>query len=241
MQAFPNPALNLDGGGKAPALPLGGMGIPLILFGLSVYFWESPIVYPIKLLTVFFHELSQGLAAVLTGGSMHSIELTADQVGLCWTAGGSWWLILSAGYLGSLLWGAGILYMAAKTRLDRELVQFLGVLLIGVTVFYVRTTAGVIFGLSFGAAMVGFASQFGEVACDQLLRYIGLSSMFYVILDIKSDLIDRAVPQSDAYRLAEQLHLPSMVVGVAWLILAIYVAFLVLEATMKAERASKPR
>ena len=34
MQAFPNPALNLDGGGKAPALPLGGMGIPLILFGV---------------------------------------------------------------------------------------------------------------------------------------------------------------------------------------------------------------
>jgi len=184
-------------------------------------------------LTVFFHELSHGLAAVITGGSMHTIELTADQGGLCWTAGGSWFLILSAGYLGSLLWGAGLLYAAARTRADREIVQFLGGLLIVVTVIYVRTTAGVIFGLSFGAAMLAFASQFGEVACDQLLRYIGLTSCFYVILDIKSDLIDRSIPQSDAYRLAQELHLPSIVVGVAWLLFAIYVTFRVLEATLR--------
>ncbi|NLI76079.1 MAG: M50 family metallopeptidase [Candidatus Riflebacteria bacterium] len=220
-------------GDRGPRLPLGGMGLPLILFVLSVWFWESPVVYPVKLLTVFFHELSHGLAAVATGGSMHSIELTADQGGLCWTAGGIWWVILSAGYLGSLVWGAGLLYAAAKTRYDRELVQFLGGLLIVVTAVYVRTWAGVAFGLGFGAAMLAFASQFGEVACDQLLRYIGLTSSFYVILDIKSDLIDRNLPQSDAYRLAEMLHLPGWVVGVAWFLLAIWITFRVLEATMR--------
>jgi len=233
MEAFPNANFSLTGEGRAPRLPLGGMGIPILLFLASVWFWENPLVYPIKLLTVFFHELSHGLAAVITGGSMHTIELTADQGGLCWTAGGSWFLILSAGYLGSLLWGAGLLYAAARTRADREIVQFLGGLLIVVTVIYVRTTAGVIFGLSFGAAMLAFASQFGEVACDQLLRYIGVTSCFYVILDIKSDLIDRSIPQSDAYRLAQELHLPSIVVGVAWLLFAIYVTFRVLEATLR--------
>lgn len=227
------------GGRPTEKLPLGGMGLPLILFVLSVWFWDSPLVYPIKILTVFFHELSHGLAAVATGGRMHSIELTADQGGLCWTAGGISWIILSAGYLGSLLWGSGLLWLAAKTRWDREIVQGLGLLLIGVTAVYVRTWFGLAFGLGFGLALLALARHFGEVVCDQFLRYVGLTSSFYVILDIKSDLIDRSIPQSDAFRLGEMIYLPGWVVGVGWMVVAIWLTVRVLESTMTSDPGSR--
>ncbi len=238
----PSPS-SLGGGGARAApeekLPLGGMGLPLILFALSVWFWDSMAVYPIKILTVFFHELSHGLAAVATGGSMHSIELTADQGGLCWTAGGIRWVVLSAGYLGSLIWGSGLLWLAAKTRWDREIVQTLGLMMIGVTAVYVRTGFGIAFGLGFGLALLALARQFGETVCDQFLRYVGLTSSFYVILDIKSDLIDRNIPQSDAFRLGEMLHLPGWVVGVGWMVVAVWLTFRVLESTMKPDPGTR--
>jgi len=207
---------------------LEGMFIPVILFAVSVYFWDGWVVYPIKLLTVLFHELSHGLAAIATGGKIIKIVLTSDEGGLCTTVGGNYFIVLCAGYLGSLLWGAGILLIAAKTRYDRGAVQFLGALLILTTILWIRSIPGVVFGLSFGAAMLAFANKFGEMPCDVLLRYIGLTSIFYVILDIKSDLIDRSIPISDAYQLSKMMHLPDWLIGGAWFVLALFITYKVL-------------
>ena len=184
------------------------MLIPLILVILSYHFWYSSFIYPIKLLTVLFHELSHGLAAILTGGSMLKIEISANEGGLCTTAGGVRWIVLSAGYLGSLLWGSALILLAAKTDYDRQIVQVLAGILILVTVIYVRTMVGFVFGILFGIGLILYAQYFTEFACDQLLRYLGLTSSLYVLLDIKSDLIDRNIPSSDAYRLGQMIFLP---------------------------------
>ena len=130
---------------------LKGMIVPLILVLVSYFFWYSRVLYPIKLLTVLFHELSHGLAAILTGGKMLKIEISANEGGLCTTAGGIRWIVLSAGYLGSLLWGSALILLAAKTSYDRAIVQVLAGILILVTVVYVRTPVGFIFGLLFGS------------------------------------------------------------------------------------------
>jgi hypothetical protein len=217
-------------GDPHPPLPGGGMLIPVVLFLLSIYFWESAVLWPIKILTVFFHELSHGLAAVVTGGSIVKIELSANQGGVCWTSGGNRFVILSAGYLGSLLWGSGLFLAAAKTRYDRHIVGGLGVLLLIVTFAYVRTAMGFGFCLVCGLALIKFSKLFGEAGCDQLLRYLGLTSSFYVILDIKSDLIDRNVQGSDAYRLGEMLMIPGWVIGIIWMVIAIAVFYQVVKA-----------
>ena len=70
----------------------------LAITAAVVFFWNSGIVYPLKILVVFFHELSHGLMAVFTGGSIREIQLFAAQGGLCVTAGGNRFLTLSAGY-----------------------------------------------------------------------------------------------------------------------------------------------
>ena len=224
----------LPGNVGQPKLPLGGLGIPVIMFLVTVYFWQSALFFPIKMLTVLFHEMSHGFSAVLTGGSMHQINLSQDLGGACWTAGGIRWIVLSAGYLGSLLWGSGLLLVASHTRYDRQVVQVLGALLAAVTIVYVRpfVSFGFIFGLVMAGAFLLFAKHFGEIACDQMLRYIGLTSSFYVILDIKSDLIDRNIPCSDAYRMGEMLMLPGWVVGIGWMLLALFLTWQVLRSAL---------
>ena len=218
---------------EEPPLPAGGMLIPFGLFVLSFFFWDSMVLWPIKILTVLFHELSHGLAAILTGGSIHHIEINANEGGLCVTQGGSRFIIYSAGYLGSLLWGSGLFLIATKTRYDREVVTVLGGLLILVTALYIRSFTGILFGLGFGAAMIAFANYYGEIACDQLLRYLGLTSSFYVLLDIKSDLIDRSIAESDASRLGEMFHLPGFVIGLIWLVMALAITYKVLHLSLK--------
>jgi len=228
-----SPALPVSGAEER--LPLGGMGIPILLFILSIYFWDSFLVYPIKILTVFFHELSHGLAAILTGGSIAKIEIMANEAGVCWTTGGNRFIILSAGYLGSLLWGSLLFLAASLSRQDRVIVSALGALLIAVTLFWVRTTAGIVFGFGFGVAMIAFAKYFGEVGCDQLLRYLGLTSSFYVILDIKSDLIDHSIGGSDASELGKMLLVPGWVIGVIWFLVALAISYKVLMIGWKNE------
>jgi len=62
----------------------------------------------------FFHEISHGLAALLTGGSIHSISLSFNGAGLCTTLGGSAFIIAFSGYAGSALWGL-LIYSVAAT------------------------------------------------------------------------------------------------------------------------------
>lgn len=205
-----------------------GMILPLILFGVALYFWETALVLPIKYLTVFFHELSHGLAAVFTGGEIVRIEVNANQSGVCWTRGGIRFVVLSAGYLGSLVWGAIILVSAAKTRYDKEITAGLGFLLLAVTAIWVRNLEGIVICLLTGAAILAFARYATEFACDQFLRFLGLTSCFYVLIDIKGDLIDNSINGSDAYKLAEMLHMPDWLVGGVWLIIAVGITWKVL-------------
>ena len=80
---------------------------------------------PLKILVVFFHELAHGAAAVLTGGEIVLITLSPDQGGTAVTRGGSRTLILTAGYLGSLLIGVALLLGALNSHADRAIMAAL--------------------------------------------------------------------------------------------------------------------
>ena len=83
----------------------------LAAYGLSYI----PIVHvPFKWLEVYFHEISHGLVALLTGGRVVSIQLHSDGSGLCYYQGG-WRLLVSfAGYAGAVVWGL-LIYVSAKS------------------------------------------------------------------------------------------------------------------------------
>ncbi len=203
------------------------------LFILSLFFWSSFLLYPIRLWVVMLHELSHGIGALLTGGSIVRIAIAPDESGVCYTMGGWPGVIIPAGYLGSMLWGSAILLISSRTRYDRHLSGALGVLWIFVTALWVRNIFGIVLGLS-TAIIFGVLSRWGNSRInDGVLRFIGLASIFYAIIDIKDDLIVRTVPGSDAWAMSQQFFLPPVFWGVFWVVIAILIGYKVIQISLK--------
>ena len=211
--------------------------LSVLMLGV-VFIWDTDWLYPLKILTVFFHEISHGLGAIITGGSIKEIHLSPAQGGTCWTAGGWRFVVLPAGYLGSMAFGGAILVGASRTTHDRQIMRGLGCILLLVSLLYVRPFIG--FGFGFGIltalGMLVLATYAPNRVNDFALKVIGLTSCLYSVLDIKSDLIDRDIPESDASRFAELFGGSSFMWGVIWMSIAIVSSlWLLMIATRKAE------
>ena len=196
------------------------------ILGVVAFAWNTRFVYPLKILVVFFHELSHGIMAILTGGRIQEIQVVEQQGGLCITSGGSPFWILTAGYLGSLMWGGLLLVASARTRFDRTISVLLGGVLLASTALWVRPVAsfGFNFGLLAGAFMVFVGFVFGHRLNDYLLKIIGLTSCCYAVLDIKSDTLDRSELESDASKIAEQFGGTTLLWGTLWISIAVVLA-----------------
>jgi hypothetical protein len=212
------------------------------LVGFSVYFvalwllWNTPVVYPLKVFVVFLHEISHGIAAVATGGSIQRITLSPRLGGACYCPGGNAFITLSAGYLGSLVWGAVILEAGQRAgRRAGRVVQGIGAGVLVLTLLFVRGIFGLLFGILFGLALLLAAGRLRPEWNRTLLTVLGLTSALYAILDIKSDVLDRPHLPSDAYMLAELTGIPTVAWGVLWIALALaFSSWLFLRAYRKA-------
>jgi len=198
------------------------------LLGFGAYFtvlwllWSSPVVYPLKVFVVLLHEVSHGMAALATGGTIQRIVLDPGQGGACHCPGGSAFLTLSAGYLGSLLWGTGLVLLAQARRIrPRIVVGVAGGTIVGLTALYLRGAFALGFGLAFGLGLAAAARWLPAGANRILLRALGLTSCLYAVLDIKSDVLERPHLPSDAAMLAELTGVPTLLWGTLWISLAL--------------------
>ena len=197
--------------------------LPLGLGLLALLLWDTFVVYPFRLFVVFLHEISHGLGAVVTGGEIVSIGLGFDEGGVCLTRGGSRFVVLNAGYLGSLLWGAFFLVLGAKRRQARSVIGAVGLFALVVTLLYVRTWFGFFYGLAAGLALVAVASRLKPVVSEVLLATLGATSCLYAVWDVASDVLLRTVAQSDASALARLTGVPALLWGVLWIGLSLAV------------------
>ena len=212
------------------------IGLLLAIFVVVALLWGTALVTPLKIFVVLLHEISHGLAAIITGGSIDHIEINAQQGGVCYTRGGSRFLTLTAGYLGSMFFGSLILVAAARTRWDRYISMGIGVAVVLVTAIFIRTWFGFFFGLAFGAAMILMGRFLSEKVNDIALKFIGLTSVMYAIFDIKDDLISRTVAGSDAYKMAEIfVVLPPIFWGILWIAISVVVAAVMLWVASKGD------
>jgi len=197
----------------------------ILYFVLLFFLWDTAIIYPVKVFVVFLHEISHALAAVATGGTVERIVLDANQGGAAYTRGGSGFFTLSAGYLGSLLWGALFIMLGFSRRLKPSwVIGGIGALVILSTVFLVRSAFGLGFGLVFGAALLVGSKYLSQGLNRILLLGLGLTSALYAILDIKSDILDRSALPSDARMLAEMTGIPTVLWGFLWIAIALLVS-----------------
>ena len=204
--------------------------------------WSTWVVWPLKILVVFFHELSHGLAAILTGGSIDHIEVVKEQGGLCVTRGGNRFLTLSAGYLGSLVWGGLALLLSSRTRRDRFVTVAMSGLILLATIVWVRPIVSFGFGfhLLAGLAILLIGSLLPESVNDIFLKVFGLASCLYVIPDIWSDTMARSYQRSDARMLAEMTHIPTVLWGGFWIIAALALAALFLAKSCRTRPSAPP-
>jgi len=202
----------------------------------AVLLWNHPLLFPVKVFVVLLHEMGHATAAWLTGGEVLAIELSPQLGGACYSRGGIRLLVLPAGYLGSMVFGGLLLLAAARTRKDGHLSTALGLAVLIISGVLVRSGFGLIFGLAFGSALVAAGRFLGDEVNDLVLRFLGLCSCLYALVDIKEDLIVRTVPGSDAHAMSEELFLPPVFWGVTWGLLAVIAAWFFLRLTLRWKR-----
>ncbi len=195
------------------------LALVALVFGL----WATPVIVPLKLLIVFLHELSHAGMTILTGGEVISLSVSANQGGEVWSRGGNRFLTLTAGFLGSLLLGVILLFVAVRTHLDRIVMGLFGGLMLLVAALYVRDGFALAFTIGTGAAMIAVARFLPRDVNDLILRVIGLTSMIYVPYDIFSDTIARPGLPSDAHMLAEEFGGATVIWGGIWLVISIVI------------------
>src|SRR5690606_11827509 len=80
--------------------------------------------------------LGHGLAAILTCGSFLHFEVTQRGAGLAYTSGGSRFLIIQAGYVGTALFGAILLYLTNRVRQPGYVAIALGLMIGALALLY---------------------------------------------------------------------------------------------------------
>ncbi|MDT8370286.1 MAG: M50 family metallopeptidase [Longimicrobiales bacterium] len=203
-------------------------------FAALWYLWYTPVVYPLKIFVVLLHEVSHAVALWVTGGTVESIALDPRQGGLTTGRGGIAFVTLSAGYLGSLALGTLLVLAARSGRVRSDLLlALIGASVLVLTLLYIRGTFGIIYGALSGAALLAGARFLSTLWASRFIMALGLTSVGYAILDIKSDILDRPGIQSDAAMLAELTGIPTVVWGVVWIALALWAALRLLRHTLR--------
>jgi hypothetical protein len=183
--------------------------------------WETPVIYPIKLMVILFHEIGHGFAAILTGGKVIDLNIGLDLSGVCHIEDGNQIAIASAGYLGSFLFGT-ILFYSSLNRIFSKvfLPVFFGLIIIFLinsskNEYLILITSGLILLL----LLIIFVLP--SLISEIVLKTIGIISCFYILIDIKQDIFDSTDYYSDANILAELTGINQMFWGLLWLVVAI--------------------
>ena len=206
--------------------------ITLATVAIALFFWDTQALLPLKIFVVLLHEISHGLAALLTGGSVEQLVLLQDQGGLAFTRGGSRFFILSAGYLGSALWGALFMQLAwSKSSIRGYAIQMIWMALLVIMVLYLRDLYTILYVA--GTMLVVFAiGRWGNDFLKMLILWVvGTFSSLYAAIDIFTDILADgpfaglftvgAGFTNDAQALASITFIPAFAWGIIWSVLTI--------------------
>lgn len=177
----------------------------------------------------YFHELSHGLACLLTFGSVRRIELNLDGSGVCTTQGGWRFFILLAGYAGAVVWGT-LIYVAGWS-MDAFGVEYLlhGLaILVAVSVFFWARDFITIFVLLCLAGLFIAPTLLHNVEIlPQIVEVLGLATVLNA-LRAPLDLIDgRHV--GDGAMLANMTLIPEFIWVLLWLTFGLFACTIIVE------------
>jgi hypothetical protein len=188
---------------------------------LSLLLWNVPsggvVLYPFKLLATWMHELSHGIAMVLTGAGFDRMIVYRDTSGLAYATSSvgpvASGVIAAAGYMGTPVWGAVLLVATPDARTARRALLLLAVLLIASAMFVVAPSRDENMFGPYAIAAMGGAVALCAIALPARWRlgvahFIAAQACVNALLDIRvllrpSQVVDGiAAAMSDAHNMA---------------------------------------
>ena len=189
----------------------------------ALLLWDLPLLLPLRILVVVFHEAGHALTALLTGGEVVAITVSPDEGGRTLTRGGVHFLVLNGGYLGSLLFGLGLLRLGRADGRGRAVLGLLSFFLGLAALAWFRPllSFGFLYAVVTAACLALVAARARPLVSDWILRFVGLFSVLYAALDVRADVLAfglgaGSVP-TDAAMLAQMTHIPALFWGIAWM------------------------
>eukprot|EP00884_Botryococcus_braunii_P002278 jgi/Botrbrau1/12050/Bobra.0295s0006.1 len=200
------------------------IAIAIMMFVIA-FFWFTPIVskvlYPFKVLTVAFHEFGHAAVGICTGAKISSIELDPELGGATHMVGGIRFCTLPAGYLGSSLIGALLIFFGFDSLASKIAAALIAALLLLVLIWAKNWFAR---GITLLFIVIIILLYFipGGWAIRYFVLFVGVMSAMYSIWDIMEDLVFRKVNESDAAQFAELCRCcPAQVYGIIWAIVSV--------------------
>ena len=165
--------------------------------------------------------MCHGIAAILSGGKLAAIQISSNLGGVCYTEKGNQFIIASAGYIGSLLFGVILFISGYKKDWSKWIGIAVSVLFIIFTANYIIGLTGRIAGISIAMIFLIIPNLFPETINAFFMKILGLISILYVIIDIKQDLFTLHYRPSDAQILSEITSIPALFWGISWFLISL--------------------
>jgi hypothetical protein len=218
----------------------------LIATVITIALWFIPyaewLVYPVRLFVTFIHEASHALVALLTGGSVHSLTVSANGEGAVWSASSNWFsaaLTASAGYLGTTAFGVLMLMLIRRAVSPKIILSSLAGLIGLMTVVFGLlvplvnffggqvSLASIAFTTLVGAALAGglaALARFGSLkAASFAVAFLAVQCVLNAIFDLKT-LFEISVTtnaHNDARTMAEITGMPTIFWILLWIVLSV--------------------
>jgi len=211
-----------------------------IIFISLMVLWNTIIIKPIKLFTVFLHELGHALMALVSGSDITALKIYFNESGYVTSLPKNWFsafFIANGGYLGSVLFAICIL-LVKNTRFKKYIIGVIAIIFLAVTFKY----AGIIsFTMLYSVIFAAFALVIymiqNEKLNDWVIEIIGIGSVTYAIYDTFVDTVLMQInnqfglfswgkmPVTDAVQLANLTHIPAIVWGIFWLVISVFAIY----------------
>jgi hypothetical protein len=161
----------------------------------TLLLWNLPfggvVLYPFKLLATWLHELSHGVAMVLTGAGFDRVLIYRDTSGLAYAqgpvAGGAVGasIIATAGYMGTPLWGAALLVLTPNARRARVALLVYAAMLLASALTLVDNRFGQNAIAAIGGGMAACAIALPARARVAVAHFIAVQACIEALLDIR--------------------------------------------------------
>jgi Peptidase M50B-like len=216
----------------------------LIAATISVVLWFIPyaefLTYPFRIFVTFIHEGGHALAALLTGNSVASLSVATNASGETYTTQGGLFsqvFISSAGYLGSMAFGAFLLILIRRAVAARIVLLGCAVFVFGLTmiyglikpIFWVTAWSGIPFTLFAGTiisvGLILIARFASAKVATFFVAFLAVQSVLNALFDLKtlfslSSTYGPMVP-TDAVNMYNATGIPAIFWTLVWIALAL--------------------